>query len=232
MALLPVFFLQSQVQLEGDIGIFGSIGARQLKRDLVESQLFDAFACDPLNVGLALAQVLERQAVHVVAGGRRVQDVRLEHGVVSNAPNNNPVVLIATDGAVGEDIGFELGVLADFQFVRIFQQRLQCQQHGVAIQLLRHAHVGMGQRNVGRFAGRDGKRQAHQLCMLSIGAIGFGDEGDQRCLIELVQPGLEALLVEDGFVLRFGGARQFLGDLDNFLTRALRVALVLFEPAF
>ena len=129
-----------------------------------------------------------------MTGGRRVEHVRFEHGVVGNTPNNNPVALVATDGAIGQDVDFELGVLADLQLVRVLQQRLQRQQHRVAIQLFRHAHVGMGQRNVGRFVGRDGKRQAHQLRMLGVAAIGLGDESDQRCLGKFVQPGLEALL--------------------------------------
>ncbi|MCY1244041.1 hypothetical protein D9M72_570930 [compost metagenome] len=86
-----------------------------------------------------------------MARGRGVEHVGLEHGIEGDAAHGDAVVLYATDGAVGQDVHVELGVLADLELVRVFQNRLERAQDRVAIQLLRHADVGMGQRDVGRF---------------------------------------------------------------------------------
>jgi hypothetical protein len=75
-------------------------------------------------------------------------------------------------------------------------------QHCLAVQLGRRAFIIVGQRHVGRLIGLDGERQADQLRLLRVQAGGFGVEGEQRCLAQLLQPGVETRLVEDGFVLR------------------------------
>ena len=66
----------------------------------------------------------------------------------------------------------------------------------------RHADVGVGQRDVGRFVGLYGERQAYQLRLLRIDAGGFGVEGEQLGVVEFFQPDVETRLIEDGFVLR------------------------------
>ena len=101
-------------------------------------------------------------------------------------------------------------MLADLELVRVFQNRLERAQHRVAIQLLRHADVGMGQRDVGRFVGLHRERQAHQLRLLRIDAGGFGVEGNQLGVVQFFQPGIEPRLIEDGFVGGFSsGGRCF-----------------------
>jgi hypothetical protein len=117
------------------------------------------------------------------------------------------LALIAADGAVGQDVHVELGVLADLEFVRVFQDRLERAQHGVAVQLLGHADVGVGQRDVGRFVGLHGERQADQLRLLRVDAGGFGVEGEQLGVVQFLQPDVETRLIEDGFVRGFEGRR-------------------------
>ena len=146
--------------------------------------MLDALAGNVLEAGGGVAQVFEGQAVHIVAAARGVEHIGLKHGVEGNALNHDPAGLIATDGAVGQNIHVVLGVLSDLGFARVFQQRLEGTQYRVAIQLLGYAHVGMGQWNVSRFARLDRERQAHQLRLLRVQAGGFGIKGNQFGVVE------------------------------------------------
>ncbi|MNM84807.1 hypothetical protein D3C81_969070 [compost metagenome] len=76
---------QGLVQAQGDVGILGGVGAGLLQGDLVEGQLLGALAGDVLEADGAVAEVLQRQAVHVVAGGGGIQHVGFEHGIESHA---------------------------------------------------------------------------------------------------------------------------------------------------
>ncbi len=107
--------LQRLVQTQGDVRVFGSVGAGLVQVDLVEGQLLGAFAGNVLESDGGVVEVLLRQAVHVVTGGGGVQHVRLEHGVVGNAAH--------FDGgrAVGKDVDIVLGVLPDLGLGRVFQ---------------------------------------------------------------------------------------------------------------
>ncbi len=138
--------------------------------------------------------------------------------------------LIAVDRAIGQQVDGELGVLADLGFVRVFQQRLERLEHGVAVQLLRHAHVRVGQRNVGGFVGLNGEGQADQLRTLGIGAVALGDEGKQRRGLQLLQPRIELALFKNDFISRFPvlNSRLFDGQL---LAGTFGVALQVFDPA-
>ncbi|MNZ86966.1 hypothetical protein D3C78_1058120 [compost metagenome] len=77
--------------------------------------------------------------------------------------------------------------------------------------------------------GLHSERQANQLRLLRIQASGLGVEGEQRRSTQLVQPGVETGLIEDGFVL---GLNHFLDHLGNYLlTGTLGVALYFVDPA-
>ena len=220
------------VQAQGHIGIFGRVRAGLLQGNLVKGQLLDALAGNVLEAGGGVAQVLERQTVHIVAAAGGVEHIGLQHGVVGNALHHDPARLITTDGAVGQNIHVVLGVLSDLGFARVFQQRLEGTQNGVAVQLLRHAHIGVGQRDVGRFAGFDRERQTHQLRLLRVQAGGFGVKGNQLGVIELFQPYVKPRLIEDGFVLLLGLGRRLGGFVYDHLASTLGLALDLGNPAF
>ncbi|MNO98274.1 hypothetical protein D3C76_900150 [compost metagenome] len=190
------------VQAQGDVGVFGGVGAGLVQVDLVEGQLLGALAGDVLEGDGGVVEVLLRQAVHVVTGGRGVQHIGLEHGVVGHAAH------LDGRGAVGQDVDIVLGVLPDLGFGRVFQQGFERQQHGLAVQLDRGAFVVVGQRYIRRLMRLDRKRQADQLRLLGIEAGGFGVEREQRGLAQLVQPGIETGLVEHRLVLGFDLGRR------------------------
>ena len=193
---------QRLVQAQGHVGVFGGIRASLVQSDLVEGQLLGALAGDVLELDRGVLQVLLGQAVHVMTGGRGVEHVGLEHGVEGHAAHGDAAVLVAVEGAVGEDVHVELGVLADLELVRVFQQRLERPQHRIAVQLLRRVGVVMGQRDVRSFISLHREGNANQLRLMGIDPGGFGIEGEQRGVLELLQPDVETCLVEDGLVDR------------------------------
>ncbi|MNE06127.1 hypothetical protein D3C80_987080 [compost metagenome] len=183
---LRKLLLQGLVQTQGDVRVFRGIGAGLFQGDLVEGQLLGTFAGDVGKADGSVVQVLERQAVHVMTGGGGVEHVGLEHGVVGHALHLDTVGNVATDGAVGEDVHVVLGVLRHLDLGRVLQQRLERQQHAVAVELLGHAHVGMGQRHISAFMGLDRERHADQLRLLGIEPGGFGVESEQWRLAQLL----------------------------------------------
>ncbi|MCY1437285.1 hypothetical protein D9M71_534420 [compost metagenome] len=87
---------------------------------------------------------------------------------------------------MGQDVHVVLGVLRHLDLGRVLQQRLERQQHAVAVELLGHAHVGMGQRHISAFMGLDRERHADQLRLLGIEPGGFGVESEQWRLAQLL----------------------------------------------
>ena len=231
--------VQVLMQAQGHVGIFGRIGAGLLKGDLIERELLGPFAGDVLETDRVVVQVLLRQTVHIVTRRGGVEHVGFEHGVEGDAAHGNALGRVATNGAVGEDIHVELGVLAHLEFGRIFQQRLQGQQHGVAVQLFRCTDVSVRQRNVGSLMGLHGEREPDQLRLLGVDPGGFGIEGKQLGVVELLQPQIERGLVKNGGVNRLYGHRYhrlhgYLRDRRDFIGRlqldTLGVALDLVVP--
>ncbi len=187
---------QGLVQAQGDVGVLGGIRAGLFDGDLVEGQLLGALAGDVLEADGAAAEVLERQAVHVVAGGGGVQHVGFEHGVEGHAAH--------PDAVVHQHVHVVFAVLADLGLGRILQQRLERAEHGIQLELLRHAHVGMAQRHVSRLARLDGKGHTDQLGALRIEAGGFGIEGKALGRLQTRQPALEIGLLQQSLVLGLG----------------------------
>ena len=73
------------MQAQGDVSVFGGVGAGFFNTDLVKGQLLSAFACYVFEFNGFVAKVFQRQAVHVVFGGDRIQYVGFEHGIEFNA---------------------------------------------------------------------------------------------------------------------------------------------------
>jgi len=160
------------VQAQGDVRVLGGVGAGFFQVDLVERELFCAFAGDGFVADGLLIQVDTGQAVHVVAGRHGVIDVGLQHGVFGNAFEGNAMV--------GQHILVVLQVLADFFLLGVFQQWLELLKHSVPVQLIRGAHVVVGQGYVGGFAGFNGEGHADHLRVDIAQAGGLGVEGEQR----------------------------------------------------
>ncbi|MCY1286581.1 hypothetical protein D9M70_355570 [compost metagenome] len=217
--LLP----QGLVQAQGDVRILGGIGAGLFDGDLVEGQLLRALAGDVLESDGAVPQVLEGQAVHVMTGGRSVQHIGFEHGVEGDALHGDG------RGGIGQDVHVVLGMLADLGFVRVFQQRLEGLEHGVAVELRRYAHIAVGQGHVGGFTGLHGEGHAHHLRLLGVDAGGFGVEGEQRGGFQLFQPGVELRLLQDDLVARLGLGRCSFSEF-QLLAASLGLALQLVQP--
>ncbi|MCY1350547.1 hypothetical protein D9M69_367830 [compost metagenome] len=219
LQLLP----EGLVQAQGHVSVLGRVRTGLFQGDLVEGQLLGALAGDVFETDGAVPQVLEGQAVHVVAGGGGVQDVGLEHGVVGDALHG--------DGrrGVGQDVHVVLGVLADLGPGRVFQQRLERLEHGVAVQLLGHAHVAVGQRHVGGLTGLHREGHSHNLRLLRVDAGGLGVEGEQRRGFQLLQPGIELRLFQYGFVAGLGlGGRRF--GRGQLFAAGLGLALQVVQP--
>ncbi len=226
------------VQAQGDVGVLGRVGAGLLEGNLVEGQLLGALAGDVLETDGFVLEVALRQAVHVVTGRRGVQRVGLEHGVEGHAAH------LDRHRGVGQHVDVVLGVLADLGLVRVFEQRFERAQHGVAVELCRHAHVGMRQGHVGGLERRHREGHPDQLGDLRIDAGGLGVEGEQLGGLQLLQPGVEPRLVENGFVLLRHFRLQVIAAWRRHVRRVeqttaggllelpgLRFALQVFQPA-
>ena len=198
---------QFAVQAQGDVDVLAGVGGRLLQGDLVEGELFGALAGDLLERDGLLPQVLQRQGVHVVAGGGGVQHVGLQHGVLQRPRHRDAVARQHRDVV--------LEVLADLGFAGILQQRLECGQHGIAVELCGGVQIVVGQRDIGRLARL--KRQPHaddaRLHIVQAGGLQVEAEG-LGCL-QAFEPGIQRITLEDHLVLagRAAGAWCLLDGL-------------------
>ena len=78
----------------------------------------------------------------------------------------------------------------------------------------------MRQRDIGRFTGLDREGQADQLRLLGVDAGGLTVEGDQLCLLQFLQPGIELRLFQHKLVItgacRCGFSGLFGGCVSRF----------------
>ena len=157
-AVLLQFWPQGLVQTQGDISIFGSVRASHIQLDLVEGFLLGTLAGNLFKGHGFVAQVLERQAVHVVAGGNGIQNVAFQLGVELHA--------FQFDAMVGQNVGVVFHVLADFLLVFVFQNRLQLRQYFVPVELHRSTFVVVRQRHIGSLAHFHGERHTDDFGFL------------------------------------------------------------------
>ena len=102
---------------------------------------------------------------------------------------------------IGEDVLVVFEVLPQLLVRRAFQPVLEFLQRMLAIELIRCAGVVVRQRQVGRVMRFDAERDADQLRGHPVEAGGFGVDAHQRRGHQLVQPGIELGIGEDGFVV-------------------------------
>ena len=178
---------QRLVQSKGDIGVFCRVGASLLQINLVEGQLLGAFAGDRFESDGLLAQVLPGQRVHVVTRPYGIEYVGLQHGVFRNA--------FQVDAVVGQHVLVVFEVLAELGFLRVFQQRFQLVQHCFPVQLFRGAHIIVAKWHVGSLAGLNGKGHTNDIGVHITQAGGLGIKGEQRCLVEAINPGIQLCLI-------------------------------------
>ena len=94
-------------QSQGDVGVFAGVVGRGFERDLVEGELFRAFAGDVFEGGGLVVEVVVGEIVKVVAGGGAVDGVAHQHGVVFDAAQ--------FDAGAGEYVAVVFVVLAAFR---------------------------------------------------------------------------------------------------------------------
>ena len=183
------------MQAQGDVGIFGGIGAGFFQIDLVEGQLFGTLAGNGFVGDGLLAQVFPGQAVHVVAGGHRVIDIGLQHGVLGDP--------LQIDAVIGEHVLVVLEVLPHLFLLRIFQQRFELLQYLVAVELVRRTHVVVGQGHVSRFARFHRERHPDNFGVDVPQAGGLRVKGEQVRGLQAPDPIVQFVLLGDDAVLLF-----------------------------
>ena len=55
------------MQAQGDVGVFGGVGASQFETDLIKGQLSSALPCDVIKTDRGFVEVICCEAIHVVS---------------------------------------------------------------------------------------------------------------------------------------------------------------------
>ena len=116
---------QRAVQPQRHVGVLGGVFGGLLQRHLVERQLLRAFAGDVLVVDRLDAEVTQRGRVEVVPRGRAVQHIGLEHRVVADSAQLDPVV--------AQHVRVVLQVVAELRPPGVLEQRPQPLEHHRAV---------------------------------------------------------------------------------------------------
>ena len=80
------------MQTQSDVSVFSGVGRRLLNINMVKRHLLSTLARHLFKGNDTLAQILQRQAGHVVSTTHRINDVRLEHRVVRYSPQRNAMI--------------------------------------------------------------------------------------------------------------------------------------------
>ena len=103
------------MQPKGNRGIFSGVGRRLLNGDLIKGKLLGSFACDLFKGNSFLPQIFQREGIHVVPGAGGIQNIRLEHRVMSDTRKTYSVVC--------QHIGIVFKVLPQLPDIRVFKER-------------------------------------------------------------------------------------------------------------
>ena len=194
---------QHAVHVQGLVGIFAGVGAGLVQRHLGKGDLVFAFAAQVFVAQAGAARVAQRQAFQAV---RAVdfQHIALQHGVVLVAAHG--------DAVVGQHVLVVLDMLAQLGLAGILQPGLELGQHVGQRQLLHGIQTFVAQRNVGRFARLHAQRNADQLRLQGVEAVGLGVDGGQFCGMDFGQPFVQLRLGLNAVVGHFallGGHGHF-----------------------
>ena len=137
-------------------------------------------------------------AAHTFLAG--FQNVGLQQGVVRHAAQR--------DAVIGKNMLVVFKVLPDLCVGGRFQPGFEPRQHVGQRQLRRGTGIIVRQRQIGGFAGYDGKGNADQTRSERVKAGRFGIEGGERGGIDLRQPTFKVRPVEQGFVMLFRWKRE------------------------
>ena len=112
------------------------------------------------------------------------------------------------DAVIGEHMLVVLEILPDLGVGRRFQPGFEPRQHIGQRQLRRGTGIIVRQRQIGGFAGYDGKGNADQTRGEGVKAGRFGIESGERGGVDLRQPTFKVRPVEQGFVMLFRWKRE------------------------
>ena len=136
------------MQAKAQIGIFCAVFGGLLDSDLIKADLAGTFAAqvfigDGFEPQMASRQLAEVVAANAVLAGFKY--IGLEQGIVRDAGQRDTVV--------GKNVLVVFEVLPDLGVLSAFQPGRKARQDLRARQLLWHAGVSVGQRQIRRFAG-------------------------------------------------------------------------------
>ena len=190
---LAEFLPQRLVQLQRDVGVLGRVRRGRVDVDLVERQLLRALAGDVFVMNRLAAEVKPGHRIHVVAGRDAVQHVGLEHRIERHA--------LQPDAVSGKHVGVVLEVVADLFLLRIFEPRPELFEHLVTRQLLGCARVIVRDRDVRGLAGFHRQRHADDFGLHVVEARRLGVDRDEPGLADFLEPLVERLPVQHGFIV-------------------------------
>ena len=191
------------MHVQGLVGIFAGVGAGLVQRHLGKGDLVFAFAAQVFVAQAGAARVAQRQAFQAVRA-MHFQHIALQHGVVLVAAHG--------DAVVGQHVLVVLDMLAQLGLAGILQPGFELGQHVGQRQLLHGIQTFVAQRNVGRFARLHAQRNADQLRLQGVEAVGLGVDGGQLCGMDFGQPFVQLRLGLNAVVGHFallGGHGHF-----------------------
>ena len=101
------------MQTQGNIGIFRGIRAGFFNINFIEGELLGTFTSDVFERHRFMTKVLQRQTVHIVAGGDGIEHIGFKHGVKLHTLHVNAVV--------SQHVHIVFHMLADFFMFTAFQ---------------------------------------------------------------------------------------------------------------
>ncbi len=155
LQLRPEVLMQSQ----RDVGILGGIRPGLLDGHLRERNLLGAFAGHIFVVNGGMAEVFQRQRVHVVTRCGAVQHIALQHGVVTDAAQD--------DAVIGEHAHVVFEILPELGLGGVFQQRAEfaaVSPHDPVAPAHRHSYGPGAHRPLYRRRWRRTRRRSRPAC--------------------------------------------------------------------
>ena len=164
------------MQTQSHVGVFTGVLRGLLDRYFAEVKLLLAFARHIFVLQGLVPEILQGQAVHVMARGGAVEHIRLEHGVERDTTELH--------SAMPQHDYVVLKILADLLWRRALKQWLELAQHVIAIELRRGAGVNMADGHVGTAACAIGERHTDQGCTHGVKVRGLRIDGNEFARVQ------------------------------------------------